>query len=110
MQINMDDISFVGEKLAKDLMSELATNEIKANKKFNQEAIINTRKKFSWDNILNTEYGIDVVQQIITGCIYEYHEQLREKLLEQSIDIGEIDINSIGKHRSKTLNVNDETV
>lgn len=40
--------------------------------------------------ILATKYGTDFAMNLALGAIIEYHEQLREKLLEQGIDIGNI--------------------
>ena len=40
--------------------------------------------------ILATKYGTDFAMNLALGAIIEYHEQLREKLLEQGIDIGDI--------------------
>ncbi len=45
-------------------------------------------------NILKSEYGIKIVQEMIFTAISQYHEQLREKLLESGIDIGEFDKDS----------------
>ena len=40
--------------------------------------------------ILATKYGTDFAMNLALGAIIEYHEQLRGKLLEQGIDIGDI--------------------
>lgn len=40
--------------------------------------------------VLATKYGTDIVTNLIIGALEEYHSQLRDKLLESGIDIGEM--------------------
>lgn len=108
MQINMDDVRFSGEMLAREVINKLGNEEINSNLHITEEVIINSRKKYSWENILKTEHGIKIVEMLIAGSIQDYHEQLREKLLEQSIDIGEIDFTSPGVLRSSLAQNSDE--
>lgn len=43
---------------------------------------------------LSTEFGVKLVQNMILYAIINYHNQLRTKLLENNIDIGEMDLES----------------
>ncbi len=43
--------------------------------------------------VLSSEYGKRIVDNIVLGAIAAYHAQLREKLLELGIDIGEMTFN-----------------
>lgn len=43
---------------------------------------------------LSTEFGLKLVENMILYAISNYHDQLRTKLLESNIDIGEMDIKS----------------
>lgn len=96
MQINLDDIMFSGERYAIALAKSLANSEIKSHAHITEKIINDMSKKYSWENILKSEYGKAIVLELVAGCLIEYHEQLRKKLQEMSIDIGEIDIDSVG--------------
>lgn len=108
MQINLDDIMFAGERYALSLLKNIANVEIKSHTHITEKILNDISKKCSLDNILKSEYGKIVVLELIAGCIIEYHEQLREKLQEMSIDIGEIDVDSDGVLRFAAAN--DEAV
>lgn len=43
---------------------------------------------------LSTEFGMKLVEHMILYAIDNYHDQLRTKLLESGIDIGEMDTQS----------------
>ncbi len=43
---------------------------------------------------LSTEFGMKLVENMILYAINNYHDQLRTKLLESGIDIGEMDTKS----------------
>lgn len=43
---------------------------------------------------LTSEKGLEIVYKMIVAGICGYHDQLREKLLESGIDIGEMDLHS----------------
>ncbi len=103
MQINLDDIMFSGEWFARDLINFLGNKEIKSNSKISGKVITNARDKYSWEKILMSEHGIDIVMAFIRGSITEYHDQLRKKLLEMSIDIGEMDIDTAGTLRAAVM-------
>ena len=100
MQLNLDDIMFSGEWSAHDLINYLGNKEIKSHSPISEKVISDASKKYSWENILKSEYGIRIIQAFIRGCISEYHDQLREKLLEMGIDIGEMDIDTAGTLRT----------
>ena len=87
----------------------LGNKEIKSHSPISGKVISDARKKYSWENILKSEHGITIVQALIRGCITEYHNQLREKLLEMSIDIGEIDIDTNGVLRAAVTKNEDES-
>lgn len=103
MQINLDDIMFAGERYALSFLKNIANFEIESHTHITEKIINDMSKKYSWDNILKSEYGKAIVLELIAGCIIEYHEQLREKLQEMSIDIGEIDMDSDGILRLAAL-------
>lgn len=109
MQINLDDVMFSGEWLARDIANLLANKEVKSHSQITGKVISDADKKYSWENILKSEHGITIVQAFIRGCITEYHDQLREKLLEMSIDIGEMDIDTNGVLRAAVVKDEDES-
>lgn len=41
--------------------------------------------------ILGSEYGLDILRNVVLGSLMEYHAQLRNILLKNGIDIGEFD-------------------
>lgn len=61
-------------------------------------AAIKSKENISIDDIkllrhfpLSSEHGLNIVNTMIVSALCCYHDQLREKLLESGIDIGEID-------------------
>lgn len=40
--------------------------------------------------VLASQYGQRLMDSVIAGAIFEYHNQLREELLKHGIDIGEM--------------------
>lgn len=85
MQIKYDDIA----------VSSLGGAQYVATQK------IKSKDKVSIDDIklmrhfpLTSEYGLEIVNQMILAALHNYHDQLREKLLESGIDIGEMDTQS----------------
>lgn len=61
------------------------------NRKIKDEPLtIDVIKDIRSPMILTTKYGKDLVENLILGAIEEYHTQLREKLMESGIDIGEM--------------------
>lgn len=97
MQINKDDIAFAAEYALKSLLSYERQNEIQTAEKQNvlsEEKAAQIVKKFSVENAFCNQDADFLISQIISHAILEYHEQLRIKLLESGIDIGEMDINT----------------
>lgn len=85
MQISFDDV----------MVSGLACAGRVAEKAVNDEPLtIEKYKSLKFPNILQTKYSKDIITAIVMGAIDEYHTQLREKLLESGIDIGEMDYDS----------------
>ncbi len=103
MQINLDDIMFFGEWHARDLVNSLGNKEIKSHSQISGKVLTDAFDKYSWEKILMSEHGVDIVMAFIRGSITEYHNQLREKLLEMSIDIGEMDIDTAGTVRAAVM-------
>lgn len=68
---------------------QLATEKIKSKDKISIDDI-----KIMRHSPLTSEYGLSIVNQMIIFAIQSYHDQLREKLLESGIDIGEMDMQS----------------
>lgn len=66
---------------------QLATEKIKSKDKISIDDI-----KIMRHSPLTSEYGLSIVNQMIIFAIQSYHDQLREKLLESGIDIGEMDM------------------
>lgn len=86
MQISSDDI----------LTSGLYAASIEA-KNFLQktnDSMADDSGTFNIQKALNTKYAMNVLGAMVLGAIEEYHEQLRNKLLESNIDIGELDTES----------------
>lgn len=42
------------------------------------------------DDVLASKYGKSIMENVVLGAILAYHEQLREELLKQGIDVGDI--------------------
>lgn len=96
-QIKINDVLFSGESLAGGLMETMLNEDfrkLKAKGKFSEAEISELSEKHSWEKVLTSDYGFEMVMFFVRGCIQEYHDQLREKLLEQSIDIGAIDLDT----------------
>ena len=68
---------------------QLATEKTKSKGKISIDDI-----KIMRHSPLTSEYGLSIVNQMIIFAIQSYHDQLREKLLESGIDIGEMDMQS----------------
>lgn len=56
--------------------------------------LLDENNSFNILEALNTKYAMSILGAMVLGAIEEYHEQLREKLLESKIDIGELDTKS----------------
>lgn len=86
MEIKLDDIIVAGLYSA-----ELAaTHAVKSDEPINADKIQSIKRSY----VLRSKYAIDVVSSMIAGSIQSYHYQLRNKLLENGIDIGELDLES----------------
>lgn len=105
-QINLHDVLFSGENLAHGLMEIMLNKDyqkLKTEGRFSAPEITDIMKKHSWENVLKSDYGFQVLMYFVHGCIWEYHEQLREILLEYSIDIGEIDLETPSRLKEEIL-------
>lgn len=94
MQINKDDILFVSELGFNDVANQYLNEEadiLKENNQFSEKNVGKLFEKFDYKNVLNSEYAATLVKAMIISAIIEYHDQLRKKLLENGIDIGEMD-------------------
>lgn len=97
MQIKRDDIQFSVE-LAVDAILNMHLNkdaeELKKNNQFSEQNLAKLFDKYNFSTAMRTEFATTILVCAITQAIEEYHEQLREKLLERNIDIGELDTTS----------------
>ncbi|SDA20041.1 hypothetical protein SAMN02910447_01670 [Ruminococcus sp. YE71] len=85
MQISYNDV----------LTNGLACAGIVAEKaKFDGSFSIEKYKSLRFPYILQTEYAKEIIAAMIMGSIMEYHNQLREVLLESGIEIGDGDMES----------------
>lgn len=94
MKINMDDILFQSEVCLNNLSNQYLNSDaedLKSKNDFSEKNVKKLFKKYSIENVLNSEHSALLIQGMIIAAISEYHEQLREKLLENGIDIGEMD-------------------
>ncbi|MBQ6945576.1 MAG: hypothetical protein IJN43_14835 [Ruminococcus sp.] len=103
MQINLDDVLFSGKLSTQMLMESLAKNELSSDTPVNINDINAIKEKYSKKNIMNSEHSFEFLCSFVSGCIEEYHDQLRKILLEKSIDIGELDIDSTGDFHLKWI-------
>ncbi|MCI9410372.1 MAG: hypothetical protein HFJ89_11275 [Oscillospiraceae bacterium] len=103
MQINLDNVIFSGEKLAEDAVKRYINIEQSSCPKLTAEKCAEIISKYSKENILNTEHSYEILNMFITGCFLSYHEQLRNVLLSQSVDIGELDITAPGSYRMNLM-------
>lgn len=81
MKISSRDIRFTGRQL-------VATAIKKTDKFIPFEEV----ESINFNNMLNDKCFNLAITAYISGCIESYHDQLRNKLLENGIDIGEIDL------------------
>ena len=97
MQIKLDDVQFTAE-LAVNAMLNVHLNKdadvLKKNNQFSEQNVIRLFNKYSYNTAMHTDFATDILVFAIAQAISEYHDQLREKLLESGIDIGELDTTS----------------
>ena len=86
MQISSDDI----------LTSGLLAAGIEAKKILQKtnEPFADDNGIFNIQKALSTKYALNILSVMVLGAIEEYHDQLKEKLLESNIDIGDLDTKS----------------
>ncbi len=103
MQINYDDIRFLGDLAVNGYIQDLIKEEMDLTHPLSAEAIIKLKNKYKDDNIFKNDFAMDVVKLYVGSCITEYHDQLRKVLQEQlSVDIGAIDYTTVpGPQRAK---------
>ncbi|MGN1137118.1 MAG: hypothetical protein ACI4SF_12980 [Oscillospiraceae bacterium] len=104
MQINIDDVTFIGKKMMQETAQKYMKREQDSCSEFPIEKYIELKNKYAKSNVLNTEYGLELVEIFVEGCIISYHEQLRKVLLEQSIDIGDLDLTVPGELHKHYIN------
>lgn len=97
MQIKLDDVQFSAE-LAVNAMLNAHLNKdadiLKRNNQFSEQNVKRLFNKYSYNTAMHTDFATDILVFAVAQAISEYHDQLREKLLESGIDIGELDITS----------------
>ena len=97
MQIKLDDVQFTAE-LAVNAMLNVHLNKdadvLRKNNQFSEQNVIRLFNKYSYNTAMHTDFATDILVFAIAQAISEYHDQLREKLLESGIDIGELDTTS----------------
>lgn len=100
MQINFDDILFAAEYATENIIADLKQCDIqKAVKKYPSEPALKKlfeeiRKKYSPQNVFSNEFSTFILDYTVSVAIHKYHEQLRKKMLEKGIDIGEMNMES----------------
>ncbi len=96
MQISFDDIQFAAE-LAYNEIANLALqkdlNSLK-DEPLSIEKLQKVKSQYSPESIFATNNAVTLLVCAITSSIEVYHKQLRDKLLESGIDIGELDMSS----------------
>ncbi len=65
-------------------------------------------EKYDIKNVLNNDHAVQFIEIMITSAISEYHNQLREKLLESGIDIGELDCESSSSLRDSYIKLHQD--
>lgn len=87
MQISYDDIQFAVELALKEVANLAVNKEIQQfkDKPLSIERLKAIKSKYS------DEHTSTMIICAVTSAIETYHEQLRDKLLECGIDIGELD-------------------
>ncbi len=95
MQINYDDIEFTIQLMLGEIASKALRDEVEnLNKPLPAYELKKIKDKYSNENIFCTKYSTSMITGAIMAAIDEYHEQLRKKLLELGVDIGEMDIST----------------
>ena len=94
MQISYDDILFSAEMMFDELINITIAEETHNTKHLSENDFRKIVEKYSTQNILSTTQAKTMVTAVAVAAIENYHEQLREKLLEFGIDIDEIDTKS----------------
>ncbi len=94
MQISYDDILFSAEMMFDELINITIAEEIHNTKHLSENDFEKIIEKYSVQNVLSTAQAKTMVTAAAVAAIENYHEQLREKLLEFGIDIDEIDAKS----------------
>lgn len=95
MQVNYDDIEFTIQLMLGEMANKTFRDEVEnLNKPLSAYELKKIRDKYSNENIFCTKHSTSMITGAIMAAIDEYHEQLRKKLLESGIDIGEMDIST----------------
>lgn len=98
MQISHDDIQFAVELALKEVANNAVGDEIRRLK--DEPLSIEQLKRIK--SQYSDEYTATMIICAVTSAIETYHEQLREKLLEHGIDIGELDTTSTAMRSTYT--------
>ena len=115
MQISFNDIDAVIEFAVAQLCAD-KSNEVRKSREaqgnFSAESYIDAKTMFDNERLFTTKYSKLFLRYAILAGIQEYHDQLREKLLESGIDIGEMDMESDNMRKGLCkyygINENDE--
>ncbi len=97
MQISFNDIDAVISFAVAQLCADKCNEEREKREKqgiFSAESYVDTKTMFDSERLFTTRYSKLFMRYAILAGIQEYHDQLREKLLESGIDIGEMDMKS----------------
>ena len=103
MQIILDDITFAVEYTLYSLLNLEKQEEVQKLSKqgsLSEENLKRIIKKYSVDNMFCSKNADFYISRIISNAILDYHNQLREKLLESGIDIGEMDMDTINLRKT----------
>ena len=85
MQISYDDVLTSGLACAGNVAEKAKSDGPLSIEKY---------RSLRFPYILQTKYAKEIIAAMIMGSIMEYHDQLREVLLESGIDIGDWDMES----------------
>lgn len=111
MQINLDDIVFAVEYTLHSLLNLEKQKEIQKLSKqgsLSEEKLKNVIEKHSVDTVFCNKEADYYISRIISNAILDYHNQLREKLLESGIDIGKMDMDTINLRKAYHEKINSD--
>ena len=84
MQINLDDaIIYACEAVQQKVNTDTELRDYYENTNLS---------KITFADLLQSKFALDVISTFVSGAMYNYHNQLRQTLLSQGVEINEMDI------------------